>query len=61
MNSEKTKTLSFSGLLNELIQSLEDKSYDRLTLDNYRRTLRKIEPYMDENGIEAYTPEVGWH
>lgn len=61
MNSEKTKTLSFSGLLNELIQSLEDKSYDRLTLDNYRRTLRKIEPYMDENGIDAYTPEVGWH
>lgn len=61
MNSEKTKTLSFSALLHDLIQSLEDKSYDRLTLDNYRRTLRKIEPYMDENGIEAYTPEVGRH
>jgi len=61
MNSEEIRNLSFSDLLDQLLQSLEDKSYTRLTLDNYRRTLKKIGPYMDKHNIDTYTPEVGKH
>jgi len=59
MKSEEIRNLSFSGLLVELLQYLEDKSYTQSTLDNYRRTLKKIEPYMTAHGIGAYKPEVG--
>ncbi|MBU3114601.1 tyrosine-type recombinase/integrase [Clostridium lacusfryxellense] len=59
MNSEKIKNLSFSDLLTTLLQYLEGKSYTQLTLDNYRKTLKKIEPYMISQGIHNYLPEVG--
>ncbi len=59
MNPEEIKNLSFRDLLDELLQYLEDKSYSQGTLVNYRRTLRKIEPFMIENNIDAYTPEIG--
>jgi len=59
MKPEEIRNLSFSNLLGELLQYLEDISYTQLTLDNYRRTLKKIEPYMIEHGIDTYKPEVG--
>ncbi|WP_019555671.1 tyrosine-type recombinase/integrase [Propionispira raffinosivorans] len=59
MNPEEIKKLSFGDLLNELIHYLEDKSYTQLTLVNYRRIIRKIEPFMIEHGINTYTPEIG--
>ena len=42
-----------------MLNYLEDKSYTQLTLISYQRTLRKIELFMIEHGINAYTPEVG--
>lgn len=59
MNPEEIKNLSFRDLLDEFLNYLEDKSYTKLTLVNYRRTLRKIESFMIEHGIGAYTPEIG--
>lgn len=59
MKPEEIRNLSFSDLLGKLLQYLGDKSYTQLTLDNYRRILKKIEPYMAAHGIDAYTPEVG--
>ncbi len=56
MNPEEIKKLSFRDLLDELLHYLEDKSYTQGTLVNYRRTLRKIETFMIENDIDAYTP-----
>ncbi len=59
MNPEEIKNLSFRDLLGEFLHYLEGKSYTQGTLANYRRALRKIEPFMIENGIDAYTPEIG--
>lgn len=59
MKPEEIRNLSFSSLLGELIKYLEAKSYTQLSLDNYRRTLKKIGPYMTAHGIDDYTPEVG--
>ncbi len=59
MNPEEIKTLPFRDLLDALLHYLEDKSYTPGTLVNYRRTLRKIEKFMFENGLAAYTPEIG--
>ena len=59
MNPEEIRKLSFGDLLDELIHYLENKSYTQLTLLNYRRTIRKIKPFMLEHGIDAYTPEIG--
>lgn len=59
MNPEIIKTLSFRDLLDELLHHLEGKSYTQGTLANYYRALRKIEPFMIENGIAVYTPEIG--
>lgn len=59
MNLEEIKKLSFGELLNELLLYLEAKSYAPLTLINYRRTLKKIELFMIEHFIDAYTPEIG--
>ena len=62
MNQEEIQNLSFSDLLDELIKYLEAKSYNQMTLINYRRTLQKIERYMCEHCINAYTAEVGvWY
>ncbi len=59
MNPGEIRKLSFGDLLDELIHYLEAKSYTQLTLVNYRRTIRKIESFMIEHGIDAYTPEIG--
>lgn len=59
MNPEEIRKLSFGDLIDELLHYLGDKSYTQLTLVNYRRTLSKIEPFMIEHGIDAYTPEIG--
>ena len=59
MNTEEIRKLSFGDLLEDLIHYLEDKSYTQPTLLNYRRTIRKIKPFMNEHGIDAYTPEIG--
>lgn len=59
MNQEEIRNLSFRELLDELLKFLEAKAYNKLTLSNYRRALKKIEPYMCEHGINAYTTEVG--
>lgn len=59
MNQQGIRNLSFENLLDELLHDLEEKSYAQLTLANYRRTLRKIEVFMMERGINVYTPEIG--
>ena len=59
MNLEEIRRLPFRKLLGGLLHYLEGKFYTQGTLANYRRTLRKIEPFMIENGINAYTPDVG--
>ncbi|NCB44168.1 MAG: integrase [Clostridia bacterium] len=59
MDLEEIKNLSFGELLNGLLLYLEAKSYTQLTLVNYRRVLRKIELFMIERDIDAYSPEVG--
>lgn len=59
MNPEEIKNLSFGDLLDGLLRYLEDKSYTQGTLVNYRRILRKIEPFMIEHNIDTYTPEIG--
>lgn len=59
MNPEEIGNLLFGDSLDELLHCLEDNSYTQLTVVNYRRTLRKIEPFMIEHGITAYTPGVG--
>jgi len=59
MNPDEIRNLSFTELLDELIHYLEGKSYTQLTLVNYRRTIRKVEPFMIEHGIDAYSPEIG--
>lgn len=59
MNREEIKNLSFRNLIDQFIHYLEGKFYRQGTLTNYRRTLSKIEPFMIENGIDVYTPEVG--
>lgn len=61
MDPEEIRNLSFGDLLEKFLHYLEDKSYTQLTLVNYRRTLRKIEPFMIVHGIGAYTPEIGMH
>jgi len=60
MNRE-IKNLSFRNLIDQFIHYLEGKFYRQGTLTNYRRTLSKIEPFMIENGIDVYAPEVGIH
>jgi site-specific recombinase XerD len=59
MNAEEIRNQSFGDLLKKFLHYLEDKSYTQLTLANYRRTLRKIDPFMIAYGIDAYTPEIG--
>ena len=61
MDPEEIRNLSFKDLLEEFLHYLEDKSYNQSTLISYRRTLRKIESFMDVHGIGAYTPEIGVH
>ncbi len=59
MNQEETSGLSFTDLLDKLLHDLEKRSYTQMTLANYRRTLRKIETFMAERGIDMYSPEIG--
>lgn len=59
MNPEEIRKLSFGDLREEFIRYLESKSYAQLTLINYLRTIRAIEPFMIDHGIGAYTPEIG--
>jgi len=59
MKTNETRNLSFPDLLDGLLQYLGNKSYSQGSLDNYRRTLCKIEPYMIAHGIDEYTPSVG--
>lgn len=59
MNQEEIRNLSFRELLDKFLKYLEAKAYNKLTLINYRRTLKKIEPYMCEHDINTYTTEVG--
>ncbi len=61
MSSEINRKVSFRALLEGLLHDLEKRSYSQLTRDNYRRTLRKIEPFMHSIGIGSYTPETGIH
>lgn len=59
MKTNEIREASFSELLDKLLNYLEDKSYSKLTLRNYRQTLMKIETYMLEHNIDVYAPEVG--
>lgn len=49
----------FRNLLEELLEFLKQKSYRDSSLVNYRRTLAKIDIYMQKNNIGRYSPHVG--
>lgn len=55
----KIKNTQFQKLLETFIVLLKEKSYKDYVVDNYRRTLAKIDLYMQDNEIKRYTPEVG--
>jgi site-specific recombinase XerD len=52
---------SFDQLSAELLELLKAKNYGSATIDNYRRTLSRISRFMEREGINEYTPEVGEH
>lgn len=51
--------MQFKQLLETFIVFLKEKSYKDYVVDNYRRTLAKIDLYMHEHRITGYTPEIG--
>lgn len=59
MEQDKINVLTFTEQLDLFILFLESKSYTKLTLDNYRRTLKKIDPYMKKHGTIEYSEKVG--
>ena len=46
-------------LTHELLEQLQLKRYGRETLNNYRRILKNLELYMQQNDIPAYWSETG--
>jgi hypothetical protein len=59
MAQDKINTFSFSDHLDLFIKFLESKSYKKSTLINYRRTLKKIDLYMNLQSISGYSEMVG--
>ena len=59
MTIEEIQNKSYRHLLVRFLKDLEDRNYGKTTLDNYRRTLCKIDGFMNEKGIETYTSTVG--
>lgn len=59
MKLSEIKNLHFKQLLESFLILLEKKSYKNHVRDNYRRTLAKIDLFMQENSINRYSPEVG--
>lgn len=53
------KDPQFKQLLETFIVFLKEKSYKDYVVDNYRRTLAKVDLYMQDHAISGYTPEVG--
>ncbi len=49
----------FCELKGGLLQLLQDKSYGKNTINNYRRKLNQLERYMTANGVADYEPFVG--
>ncbi len=54
-----TETIIPVGKLRKLLDYLKEKEYVEGTQDNYRRKIAALEKYMVNNGIDAYSPEVG--
>lgn len=50
---------SFRKLLTSFLQSLESLGYKESTLHNYRRTLAKIQNYMEANQYTCYKSSIG--
>lgn len=59
MELSEIKDTQFKQLLETFIVFLKEKSYKDYVIDNYRRTLAKIDLYMQAHVINGYTPEVG--
>ena len=53
MNPEK------EALIYGLLEQLELKSYRKDTLNNYRRILKKLSLYMQQNEVPAYSSDIG--
>lgn len=59
MTLEEIQNKTYSHLLVSFLMDLEERDYGKTTLENYRRTLCKIDGFIGEKGIETYTPTVG--
>lgn len=49
----------FRKLLQDFLSFLKERDYKEDVLSNYRRTLAKIAPFMSDNGIREYHPDIG--
>lgn len=56
---EEIQNKSYYDLLTGFLEDLENKNYGKESLQNYRRTLCKIDSFMTERGASFYTPVVG--
>jgi site-specific recombinase XerD len=56
---EEIQNKSYYDLLTSFLEDLENRNYGKESLQNYRRTLCKIDSFMIEQGDGFYTPTVG--
>jgi len=60
MNKKEIGAASFDELLTGFLRFLKkEKSYKQSTLNNYRNCLLKMKSYMQDHGIDFYTPDIG--
>ena len=59
MTIEEIHNKSYRHLLVSFLMDLEGRDYGKNSLDNYRRTLCKIDGFMSGKGIKTYSSAVG--
>ena len=59
MHLEDIRNDTFRERLAGLLLFLKGHGYAELPIDNHRRTLAKIDPFMTVHGISEYRPDVG--
>lgn len=59
MHLEDIRNETFREQLAGLLNFLKGHGYAELSIDNCRRTLAKIDPFMTEHGFAEYHPDIG--
>lgn len=59
MRAEAVTKQNFSCVIDSLINYLRKSSYTELTIINLKRTLKRIEKFMQDNSIPQYSPDAG--